>query len=203
LKELFAAVALCGLLTSPKEPWSAEIPPEAVPYTSARNTQSIFRDITTGVDVRKIQIVLRRELERKWQVPGGMELAAGWESRLYKVVPRSDLKREWKDFISVRNSFGYFQNEVGHVRDYPSGTAFFDVLSNRMSGKVFEVRVREKVDGVWRFRVPYRDEEQWPLGYKKVTTCNSCHKQAGTGGYGVGLVPGGDGTLSDPLSGIE
>ena len=171
----------------------SEIPADAVRYESAKNTQSIFR-----LDERRvIRAVPRTELEEKWQVPGGLVGVKGWRSDLYfRAVAGGE---QYKAFIPVQNGLGYFQNEVGYVRRYDDGTEFYDVLSNTKSGKVFEVRLREKVQGVWAFRVPYRNEDVRPAGYKGVTRCNSCHSQAGTGSYGTGLMPGGDGTISQPL----
>ena len=86
----------------------------------------------------------------------------------------------------------------------PDGTVFVDVLSNA-DGRVFEQRVREKDGGEWKSYVHYRDRSAYPKGYAglKGQTCIECHQQAGTGGYGVGLVPGGDGVISDKIPALE
>ena len=98
-----------------------------------------------------------------------------------------------------------FQHNRGHLRSYPDGTEFHDVLTNTKTGRVFEHRVAEKEDGRWRRYILFRDKQQWPAGYERpsVSAWPARHADAGTGGYATGLVPGGDTILSDPLHGLE
>lgn len=171
-------------------------------YRSAKNTQSIY--VVTEVNgYRHDQIdrIPRASLLKKWQVPGGMEHSQGWSSQLYKHVP-SPPKSYIAD-IPVKNSFGYFQNNRGWKREYPNGTVFVDALSK--DGKVFELRVAEKKDGAWHRFVDYRDRSARPHGFQKISAgdCRSCHDEAGTGGYAVGLVPGGDTVISDPFAALD
>jgi len=162
------------------------------------------RQYSASNNASAIQRVHRSALLPKWQVPGGMENVVGWRSDLYKIIP-TDRGRTWQGMIPVLNSFGYFQHELGHLRSYPDGTVFFDVLSNAETGKVFEHRERRKSAGEWTSQVVFRDRSQYPPGYKGLRgqTCFSCHSEAGTGGYSTGLVPGGDTVLSDPFPGLE
>lgn len=193
---------LCTPLLAQPAIWpdGVEYPLGIKRYEPAKNTQSIFR--YTGSDAPQIRKVARTDLERKWQIPGGMDTVTGWHSDLY-IVPVPGTK-QYGAYIPVLNSHGYFQNEYGYSRQYADGTRFFDVLSNKETGKVFELRERRKVDGMWANHVIYRDVDQRPIGYTGLKVgCNSCHKQAGTGGYGVGLVPGGDTVISDPFTDLE
>lgn len=180
-------------------PWpkGEPFPKGLVRYESAKYTQSIFR----LNDVPTIRPVHRSGLLGRWRVPGGME-GVEFRSTLYKYVPVRE--SNWRGMIPVLNSFGYFQNELGNLRSYPDGTVFVDVLSNA-DGRVFEQRVREKDGGEWKSYVHYRDRSAYPKGYAglKGQTCIECHQQAGTGGYGVGLVPGGDGVISDKIPALE
>ena len=79
---------------------------------------------------------------------------------------------------------------------------FIDALS--YEGKPFEIRQREKKNGRWDSSILFRDKAARPPGYTGLKlACSTCHDEAGTGGYGVGLVPGGDGVLSDPFPDLE
>lgn len=179
-------------------PWPKTISREGFErYVPARYTQSIAtRDNAPAIDA-----VHRSNLKMEWQVPGGMEGVDGWSSDLYRYVPKG-WQREWTAHLPVLNSFGNFQTELGWTRAYPDGTVFMDVLSNE--GKVFEARIAEKQEGKWERYVAYRDTASYPSGYTGLTkTCASCHQQAGTGGYGVGLVPGADTIISDPFPALE
>lgn len=170
---------------------------EAKRYTHAEYTQAIY----ILNDQRVIEPIHRTRLERKWQFPGGLDSVDGWASDLYAFVP--DEAKAYQDFMPVKNSLGYYQNEIGWKRDYPSGSWFADVLSK--DGDVFEIRVREKQDGQWASYVAFRDARKYPDGYVPVSSrkCAECHNQAGTGEYGVGLVSGSDTVLSDPFAGLE
>ncbi len=180
-------------------PWpeSLPFPEEMQRYTPARYTQEIA--VTDGRD--RISRVPRRNLELKWQVPGGMEGVHGWRSDLYRYVPAAP--QVWVGNIAVWNGSNFQQNR-GWRRAYRDGTFFADVLSND-KGEVFEVRYREKEGGRWFNHVAFRNKAARPRGYVAIRTnqCASCHDQAGTGGYGTGLVPGGDGVLSDPFTALE
>ena len=183
-------------------PWPATVDfnDKLVLYRPAQWTQ----EIATTNGAPRITPVHRFNLPRKWHQPGGMEGLTGWRSDLYKHVPEG-WQRQWTDRLSVLNSFGNFQNELGWTRAYPDGTEFHDVLSNAETGEVFEHRLAEKKDGRWDRRVVYRNRAAHPVGYKGLQglQCASCHQEAGTGGYGVALVPGADTVLSDPFPGLE
>ncbi len=177
--------------------------PEGIPfikglvqYKPAQWTQEIA--VTDGRD--RISKVHRSLIEDQhlWGQPGGMFGIRGWKSDLYKYVPEGGSL--WIGNIGVKNSFGYYQPNRGHKRSYPDGTIFVDVLSNAKTGKVFEKRIREKQSGLWQSYISFKKPEERPIGYHGLKqSCVSCHKDAGSGKYGVGLVPGGDQTLSDPL----
>lgn len=174
-------------------------PAGAVEYKPAKYTQAIFRDVTTGVDVAQLRLVPIADLEDKWQRSGGFSKDVKFTSRKFRSGgdPKYSIQ-----FIAVLNSFGHFQNEQGLTRVYPDGARFDDILSNA-DGVVFEHRVREKAEGRWKSRVAYKNADARPAGYNGLkATCASCHEGdagPGTGGYGVGLVPGGDGVLSSPM----
>lgn len=185
---------------APKHPW-----PEALPfpkglkrYRRAVNTQSIYVLVGHG---DRIDRVPRTRLERKWNVPGGMLGVEGWQSDLYRVVPGAP--QVWVGNIAVLNSSGYFQANRGYRRSYPAGTVFADVLSSK--GRVFEVRYAEKRANGWERYVAFKDASARPAGYQGLQgqRCASCHSEAGTGAYGAGLVPGGDGVISDPFQELE
>lgn len=172
-------------------------PKDAKRYHHAEYTQAIY----ILNDQRVIEPIHRSRLERKWQFPGGLDGADGWASDLYAYVPSEP--RTYQDFMPVKNSFGHYQNEIGWKREYPSGSWFADVLSR--DGDIFEIRVREKQDGVWASYVAFRDAQKYPNGYRPVSSrqCAECHSQAGTGEYGVGLVSGSDTVISDPFAALE
>lgn len=161
-------------------------------YVPATMTQMTFNK---GV----IQAVPIRKLEPKWHQSGGMEGIEGWRSDLYKFVPQAvDTKRSWVPVFNGSND----QLEHAFTRSYPDGTTFLDVLST--GDKVFEVRQARKDNGKWNRKVIHRDESAYPSGYTGLKqSCASCHDEAGTGGYAVGLVPGGDTVLSDPIPVLE
>lgn len=180
-------------------PWvdSIAFPVGMVRYRPAKFTQEIA--VTNDRD--RITPVHRSNLLTKWQVPGGMEEVDGWDSDLYKYVPTE--ANPFVADIGVLNSFGHIQQNRGWRRTYPDGTQFHDVLSK--DGVVFEHRVREKVNGAWESFVAYKDVSARPAGYVGLggQRCQSCHVEAGTGGYAVGLVPGSDTVISDPFPALE
>lgn len=168
------------------------LPKGAQKYAIAQYTQEIA--ITNGRD--RITAIPRRHLKAEWQHSGGMVGVTGVVSDKYRTLPVPP--KVWVGNIGVVNSFGHVQYNRGIVRSYADGTRFDDVLSYK--GKVFEHRVRIKVGGMWRSSVLYTDEDARPPTYRGLKqSCSSCHDQAGSGGYGEGLVPGGDGVLSDEL----
>jgi hypothetical protein len=175
-------------------PWidGVEFPEDMQRYQPARNTQRIAT--TNGAP--SIDVVPRTATEPRYQVPGGLVGVHGWRSDLYKSGPAP---QTWQERLPVKNSFGFIQYELGWTRRYAAGAKFMDVLSYR--GRVFEVRVREKGPRGWHSFVDYRNPADAPLGYERVRTsqCASCHRDAGSGGYAVGLAPGGDEVLSDPF----
>jgi hypothetical protein len=169
-------------------------PPGAVEYRSAVYTQAIYRlDERPRIDPTGI-----RHFDAKWHQSGGLAGLTGATSRKFRTLPEGKSVASVLGGISVKNSFGFFQTELGIVRTYPDGTRFDDILIAR--GGVFEHRAREKVSGSWKSRVVYTNNADRPAGYVPLRqSCDSCHGESGSGGYGVGLVPGGDGVLSDPL----
>lgn len=171
---------------------TVELPDGAVKYKEETKTQSIY--VLDNRDV--IEIVPINRLEKKWHQSGGMEGIEGVVSDKYRTLPKPP--KQYVTNIPVKNSFDSYQNNRGIVREYADGSRFDDVLSYK--GVVFEHRVREKRNDKWSSRVIYSDEAARPKGYNGLSvTCASCHEQAGTGGYAVGLVPGGDTVLSDPV----
>ncbi len=182
-------------------PWPKEVAKidGLVHYAPSRYTQRIFNRGEGPQGTSLIQPVDRASLpDARWHQSGGMLGLEGWRSDLYKYVPERMLHE--RKTISVENSSGDFQTEWSWQRSYPDGTVFMDVLSNQASGKVFSHRVRTKNNGQWKSREVYRDEAEYPVGYVGLKqSCSSCHDETGTGGYAVGLVPGGDTVFSDPL----
>lgn len=180
---------------APAPQWGAWLLPEkAERYEPTTVTQSIYT--TNGFSVHHVDQVPISGLEAKWHQSGGMLGVKGVVSVKYKLLPKAP--RSWVDDIAILNGSGDYQNNRGIKREYADGTRFDDVLSHE--GKVFEHRVREKRSGKWKSSVIWTDEAARPAGYTGLTVdCASCHKQAGTGSYGSGLVPGGDTVLSDPL----
>lgn len=181
---------------APKD-YTPELPEGAKPYKRARFTQSIA--VRGNSDV--IEAVPIKLLERKWHVSGGMEGVHPmlWRSEKFKYVPPAPVRAGIANVFVKTDGGGQFNR--GIVRSYPDGTRFDDVLYSTETGKVFEHRVRQKKNGAWESDVVYKDESARPKGYAglKMTACAECHSEAGTGKYGVGLVPGGDTVLSDPL----
>lgn len=171
------------------------LPKEAVKYERARLTQSIVvRNERDAIDA--VPIV---NLEAKWHQPGGLEGIKGWTAVKYRTLPEGARVKTWIGNIQVLNSFGYYQPNRGLQRAYPDGTRFDEILSNA-KGVVFEHRVREKKNKAWDAYTLYENANARPTGYKGLKlACASCHDEAGSGKYGLGLVPGGDTVLSDPL----
>lgn len=184
-------------------PWPAQFafPVGFEKYTPASYSQSIF----TLNNAPAIRPVPRTELIQKWHQAGGLEGVnkALWRSDVYRKMPSEP--DVFQARMPVKNSLGFIQHELGWTRKYHDGTQFMDVLTNRETGEVFEIRLRTKQDGKWVSEVDYRNRAHRPLGYRSVSVsdCNSCHSEAGTGNYGVGLVPGGDTVLSDPFHALE
>ena len=167
-------------------------------YNKAQNTQSIA---TTNNRPSIDAVPIHTVNNGKWTAPGGV---VGIDrARSYFYAYRADGSKQYQTRLPVLNRFNNYQYEIGWTREYTDGTVFLDSLS--YEGKSFEVRQREKVKGEWKSSVLYRDKTAFPPGYKSpsLNACTNCHSEAGTGGYAVGLVPGGDGVLSDPFPGIE
>lgn len=184
-------------------PWpkSLQRPAGLVRYRPARYTQEIA--VTNNRD--RITPVPRNVLPEKWSAPGGLLGLAGWRSELYRYVPYGG--EPFVANIPVWNGSNY-QNNRGWQRTYPDGSLFADVLSNADTGKVFEVRFREKRNGEWDSFVAFTDRQQRPDGYVRVPNrkCADCHNNTdgpGTGGYASGLVPGSDTVISDPVAALE
>lgn len=192
--------------------YDPDLPPGSVRFESAKWTQSISVLNSGGYDHDIIKPASVKAMEdTRWHQPGGMHGLKGWKSERYKYLPPGKSVRHWIGNIEVENSIPnglrkpdgtpdhYRQNNRGILRAYPDGTRFDELLMNT-DGRIFEHRVREKVDGKWLSTVYFKDEEARPTGYNGLkVTCSSCHAEAGTGKYNDGLVPGGDTVLSDPL----
>lgn len=180
--------------------WHSPVPcpPGMEEYAAATETQEIA--VTDGRD--RISRVAIRRLEGKWHQSGGMEGVQGFRSKKFRLLPRPVKTVVGRVQVKFRASNGRMQTTEnwGLKRTYPNGTRFDDVLSND-DGQVFEHRTRYKDnDGHWIEEVAYENPDARPQGYVGLkVSCASCHDQAGTGEYGVGLVPGGDTVLSDPL----
>lgn len=179
------------------------------PYRPARNTQRIAttNGAPTITPVPRAQVSTNRT-DTKWLpgVPGGTDHLDRHEFRstLFKLVPFDD---QHTTGLQVWNGSN-FQTELGWKRSYPDGTVFVDVLSNRLTGKPFEGRAREKVDGEWQSYVFFRDRQARPAGYNGLRQqCASCHNNEfdgpGSGGYALGMVPGSDTVVSDPFPALE
>ena len=182
-----------GETPGPPPPYKPELPAGSVAFVSAKWTQEIA--VTNSRD--RISPVPVSRLESKWHGSGGLVGIKGWRSEKWKYLPTEP--SHWVGDIAVRNSFNSYQNNRGIKRSYPNGTEFHDVLRND-AGLVFEHRVRTKDSGRWSSQIVYRDVSSRPYGYVGLKqSCASCHDEAGTGGYAVGLVPGGDTVISDPL----
>ncbi len=167
-----------------------------IPYKRAKFTQSIVVEN----DRDKISKVSRNNLESKWHQSGGM-LGLDFQSDVY-LNPIAATPDIWVGNIGVLNSDGFIQQNRGYKLLFHNDSKFMDVLSH--NGKVFELRQREKTNGKWASSILFESAKHRPRGYVGLTvSCNSCHNQAGTGGYGSGLVPGGDGVLSYPIPALE
>lgn len=183
-----------------KEPKAGEWPERllswrnnSVKYDRALVTQRVFNRNMYDVTPRYLS-------EAKWRFPGGLSEIDGWRSELRAFIPRP--YTEFSGPLDVLNSFNNYQTERSIQRRFPNGTYFIDALYNTRNGNLFEIRLREKLGGEWESDVLYRSAKDRPAGYTpvKLAACAECHSQAGTGGYNSGLVPGGDGTLSYPMS---
>lgn len=172
-----------------------DVPKDAVEYKKDGLTQSI----ATLNDRPSIVKVLVSDLpDKDWLQSGGVKGIEGVVSRKFRTLPAKAKVKTGLALIPVLNSFDNYQNELGIIREYPDGTRFDDVLYYK--GRIFEHRMREKVDGEWTNKILTSDKDLRPPGYKGLgRKCASCHDQTGTGGYDKGLVPGGDGVFSDPL----
>lgn len=188
-----AATALLGAAPTPSK-WESPVPAPsgARKFTPETRTQSIYRlNSRDTIDLNPI-----KALKPKWHQSGGMQGVAGFSSHKYVTLPEAP--KSWVGTIQVWNGHNYQPNKGLRVA-YPEGTRFDDILTNA-EGTTFEHRVREKVNGTWRSRVVYSDKEARPAGYTGLKqTCASCHDEAGSGGYAVGLTPGGDTVLSYPM----
>ncbi len=199
---VFASSVWADDIIPGKGPWPDDLPfPDGmIRYRTSSFTQSIA--VVNNRD--SITSIRRGMLERKWIVPGGLENAVGWRSDLYRFLP--SMPDVWTGTIFVKNGFGHFQPNRGWKRSYADGTFFCDVLSKQ--GVVFEIRYREKLNGRWESHVAYRDRDARPEGFVPIRSnaCVRCHNTVdgpGTGGYGTGLVPGGDTIVSHGFDELE
>lgn len=190
--------------------FSPEEMPKGMEYFEAtKKTQAIYILFENNIDYHIAKPVTTSSLDPKWRMSGGMLGIKGWRSDKFKLIPKDKGEdvEHWVGNIQVSNRFGGIEKHLGIKRKYPIGTRFDDILSSKdKSGNwvVFEHRSRSKqlIEGKekWVSDVIYEDKEARPIGYNGLSvSCGSCHTQAGTGLYGEGLVPGGDGVISDPL----
>lgn len=166
---------------------------EMEPYARARRSQISFRR-WQGF----IAPFPRSRLDPKWNTPGGLIGVSGWSSRLYRTKGTKA-----REFL-IRQDPGDSSSTVTWDRSYPDGTAFADVLRND-KGKIFEIRLAEKLDGVWDRYVAYRNRDARPHGYAPPgrEMCVACHRKAGRSEYGEAANPGGDDVFSDPMEALE
>lgn len=186
-------------------PDGVPFPKGLVTYEPTSWTQAIFTlNGAPAIErVHRSRLSPSRDVQSAWQagIPGGMDGISDFRSTLYRHVPT---ERTFQVRLPVVNQFGFTQYELGWSRAYPNGTLFVDVLDNTTTGKVFEARAREKAGGQWFSYVFFRRRDHQPAGYRGLKqTCVSCHELAGTGGYAVGLIPGGDTVISDPFPALE
>jgi hypothetical protein len=174
-------------------------------FVRARFTQ----EIATTNNAPRITPMPRDVVASKWHQSGGMEGISKdlWRSDVFKLVP-DDEEYVFTGPVGVLNGYNSIQYEQGWQGDFPSGTVFVDMLSNRESGKVFELRVREKEGGRWRSFVAFRDKAERPAGYAGLQNvqCASCHNHIdgpGTGPYAGPLVPGRDTVVSAAFPRLE
>lgn len=198
----FALLLSLAATASAVEPWQPDNWSRYTRYKRAEYTQAIAHYSDGRLSIEKVP---RSSLERKYQVPGGLEHATAWRSDIYRLAkaPEQPLRP-----IPVLNSFGNYQHEQGYYRAWRDGSRFVDVLTNTATGRVFEVRVAIKGrdrPGEWHRFVDFRDVSQQPPGYRRVRSseCRSCHDEAGSGKYGLGLVPGSDTVISHPFESLE
>lgn len=166
-------------------------------FKGSKKTQMVYNTTSGWNHIEEVGV---EHLDPKWQMSGGMVGLSGWRSDKFRLLPRGESVKTWTDYADVLNIYGVLQKNKKIIRSYPNGTRFDDILSD-VHGKVFEHRVRTKGDdGRWRSEVIYEDKSVRPVGYTGLSvSCASCHREAGTGSYGVGLIPGGDTVISDPL----
>lgn len=217
LSILALAVAATSAYSQPEGPWPPELDfPASIdpqPYKRALYTQEIA--ITDNLD--RISAVPRYLLDLKWRFSGGLDPETDWTSTLYQS---KNLKaRHWIGNIEVKkgmNKVSYdngrtwvptayetTQKHRGHRVEFADGTRFLDVLSTPKG--VFEIRERRKREGRWQYIVHQEFPERRPAGYAgmRLKDCRGCHLSAGSGAYGVGLIPGGDETFSVVMEGLE
>lgn len=130
-------------------------------------------------------------MKAPWRVSGGMEGFAGWKSIKMTNVT--------KDKVAVRQEgipiAGAGRLLPGFRWTFPDGALFADLLVND-SGKPFELRVREKIDGKWSSLIAFEDAAESPKGYRGAARCATCHDKAGDSAqYGI-LIRGGDSVFS-------
>jgi hypothetical protein len=186
-----------AILLPPPADYTPELPKGAVRYESETHTQKVFvlseRDVIQRVRIRDL-------LDRRWHQPGGLEGVTGWTSERYRTLPDGVGVRVWVGDLVVKNGLGYRQPNKAILRIYPEGTRFDEILRNSETKKIFEHRSRILKSSGWESRVEYAGSAARPRGYSGLkVSCASCHREAGTGGYAEGLVPGGDTVLGDPM----
>jgi hypothetical protein len=127
-----------------------------------------------------------------WAVPGGLHEVRGWGNRVGIAIPDGKKVQIWRERVEVPLS----SRPLSKFRwSFPDGTVLADMLFTREA--VFELRLREKVQGKWKSTVPFRDLDAAPKGYTGPgKRCAECHDQAGSQlQYGIGL-RGSDGAFS-------
>jgi hypothetical protein len=103
--------------------------------------------------------------EHPWMVSGGMHFATkgqDWDNATAFDIPENEKIEVWSEL-----TYAGAPNLVPKTRwKFPDGTLAYDVLLNKR-GKVFEVRVHEKVNGEWDGGTVYRPKVERNGLFKK------------------------------------
>lgn len=175
--------------------------PGFVRYKRAEYTQGLSS--TGGYVVHIITPISRKNLEPKYNIPGGLENSSDWESVLFKKIPAGEKLRIDRILqFSVRADRQYNR---GWTRVYPEGSEFLDVLINTKTWKVFEARLAIKEKHRWDMFVDIRFRKERPEGFvpQKRRDCIHCHSDSLTTSYGGFQLPGSEGRYSDPVPDLE
>jgi hypothetical protein len=126
-----------------------------------------------------------------WAVSGGMHGLTGWFNKTAVYIPPGEKVKVFEERVEAGA-----RHPLPRISwSFPDGTKFADILMT-YSGP-FEIRVREKTNGSWRFRIAHRDENNRPRGYTGLKmSCAECHgSKMSEEGYGI-QARGSDETIS-------